>query len=81
MSDPKTVALESFRLIETGDFELAQRIIAPDYANAWRPKTTPTTWNASVKARRAFSRPASGCAMPSPVCGLNCTRRSPRNHW
>jgi predicted ester cyclase len=34
MSDPKTVALESFRLIETGDSELAQRIIAPDYANA-----------------------------------------------
>lgn len=34
MSDPKTVALESFRLIETGDSELAQRIVAPDYVNA-----------------------------------------------
>jgi predicted ester cyclase len=34
VSDPKTVALESFRLIETGDSELAQRIVAPDYVNA-----------------------------------------------
>jgi predicted ester cyclase len=33
MTNPKTVALESFRLIETGDAELAQRIIAPDYVN------------------------------------------------
>jgi len=33
MTSPKTVALESFRLIETGDKELAQRIIAPDFVN------------------------------------------------
>lgn len=33
MTNPKAVALESFRLIETGDAELAQRIIAPDYVN------------------------------------------------
>lgn len=33
MTSPKTVALESFRLIETGDAELAQRIIAPDFVN------------------------------------------------
>jgi predicted ester cyclase len=29
----KTIALESFRLIETGDAELAERIIAPNYLN------------------------------------------------
>jgi predicted ester cyclase len=33
MTDPKTVALESFRLIETGDPRLAQRIIAVDFVN------------------------------------------------
>jgi predicted ester cyclase len=33
MTDPKVVALESFRLIETGDPELAQRIIAADFVN------------------------------------------------
>jgi predicted ester cyclase len=33
MSDPKAVALESFRLIETGDADLARRIIAPDFIN------------------------------------------------
>jgi predicted ester cyclase len=33
MTNPKAVALESFRLIETGDAELAQRIIAADYVN------------------------------------------------
>jgi len=33
MTNPKAIALESFRLIETGEAELAQRIIAPDYVN------------------------------------------------
>lgn len=33
MTKPKAVAVDSFRLIETGDVELAQRIIAPDYVN------------------------------------------------
>lgn len=33
MTNPKAVALESFRLIETGDEELARRIIAPSYVN------------------------------------------------
>jgi predicted ester cyclase len=33
MTDTKAVARESFRLIETGDPELAQHIIAPDYVN------------------------------------------------
>jgi predicted ester cyclase len=33
MTDPKVVARASFRLIETGDEELAQQIIAPDYVN------------------------------------------------
>lgn len=33
MTDPKTIALESFRLIETGDVELAQRIIAAEFIN------------------------------------------------
>ena len=31
--NPKSIALESFRLIETGDAQLAQRIIAPDFVN------------------------------------------------
>jgi predicted ester cyclase len=31
--DPKTLAYESFRLIETGDEELARRIIAPGFVN------------------------------------------------
>jgi predicted ester cyclase len=33
MTDTKAIALESFRLIETGDAELAQHIIAPDFIN------------------------------------------------
>ena len=33
MYDLKTVALESFLLIENGDVELAQKIIAPDFIN------------------------------------------------
>jgi predicted ester cyclase len=33
MTDTKTIARESFRLIETGDPELAQKIIAPDFIN------------------------------------------------
>jgi predicted ester cyclase len=34
MQDSKTVALESFRLIENGDAELAHRIVAPDFINS-----------------------------------------------
>jgi predicted ester cyclase len=33
MTDTKTIARESFRLIETGDPELAEQIIAPDFVN------------------------------------------------
>jgi predicted ester cyclase len=33
MTDTKAIALESFRLIETGDPELAQHIIAPNFIN------------------------------------------------
>jgi predicted ester cyclase len=33
MTSPKAVALESFRLIEAGDPELARRIIAPSFVN------------------------------------------------
>jgi len=33
MTDAKTIACQSFRLIETGDPELAERIIAPGYVN------------------------------------------------
>jgi predicted ester cyclase len=33
MADPKTVALDSFRLVETGDPGLARRIIAVAYVN------------------------------------------------
>jgi predicted ester cyclase len=33
MTDTKAVALQSFRLIETGDEELAEQIIAPDFIN------------------------------------------------
>lgn len=33
MTETKTVALESFRLIESGDAELAEKIISPDFVN------------------------------------------------
>lgn len=33
MTDTKTIAHQSFRLIETGDPDLAEHIIAPDYVN------------------------------------------------
>jgi predicted ester cyclase len=33
MTDTKTIARASFRLIETGDEDLAERIIAPDFVN------------------------------------------------
>jgi predicted ester cyclase len=33
MSDTKAIAHESFRLIESGDPELAERIISPDFIN------------------------------------------------
>jgi predicted ester cyclase len=33
MTDAKAIARESFRLIETGDAELAQHIIAPEFIN------------------------------------------------
>jgi predicted ester cyclase len=33
MTDTKTIAHQSFRLIETGDPRLAEQIIAPDYVN------------------------------------------------
>jgi predicted ester cyclase len=33
MTDTKTIAHQSFRLIETGDPDLAEQIIAPDYVN------------------------------------------------
>jgi predicted ester cyclase len=33
MTDTKAIALESFRLIETGDPELARQIVAPDFVN------------------------------------------------
>ena len=33
MTDTKAIARESFRLIETGDAELARHIIAPDFIN------------------------------------------------
>jgi predicted ester cyclase len=33
MTDAKAIARESFQLIETGDAELAQHIVAPDFIN------------------------------------------------
>ncbi|ATL66743.1 ester cyclase [Nocardia terpenica] len=33
MTNPKTIALASFRIIESGDEELAERIIAPEFVN------------------------------------------------
>jgi len=33
MTDAKTLALQSFQLVETGDLDLAERIIAPDFVN------------------------------------------------
>jgi predicted ester cyclase len=33
MTDPKTVAYQSFRVLETGDEELARQIIAPGFVN------------------------------------------------
>lgn len=33
MTHPKAIVVESFRLIETGDVELARRIIAPGFIN------------------------------------------------
>jgi predicted ester cyclase len=33
MTDTKAIACQSFRLIETGDPQLAERIIAPDFIN------------------------------------------------
>jgi predicted ester cyclase len=33
MTDPKAIARASFRLIETGDPQLAEQIIAPDFVN------------------------------------------------
>jgi predicted ester cyclase len=33
MTDTKTIAHQSFRLIETGDPQLAEQIIAPDFVN------------------------------------------------
>lgn len=33
MANPKTIARESFRLIETGDEQLARQLIAPDFVN------------------------------------------------
>ena len=33
MTDPKTLARQTFRIIEAGDGYLAQRIIAPDFIN------------------------------------------------
>ncbi|UVO13686.1 ester cyclase [Mycobacterium sp. SVM_VP21] len=33
MTDPKTLARQTFRIIEAGDEDLAQRIIAPDFIN------------------------------------------------
>jgi predicted ester cyclase len=33
MTDTKAIARESFRLIETGDPDLAQQLIAPDFVN------------------------------------------------
>jgi predicted ester cyclase len=33
MTDTKAIACQSFRLIETGDPQLAERIIAPDFVN------------------------------------------------
>jgi predicted ester cyclase len=33
MTDPKAIARASFRLIETGDTQLAEQIVAPDFVN------------------------------------------------
>ena len=33
MTDPTTIAYQSFRVIETGDEELARRIVAPGFVN------------------------------------------------
>jgi predicted ester cyclase len=66
VTDPKDIALQSFRLIETGDPELAERIISPDFTNAEadddpedveRQQRGPAGFLAtSAWLRRAFSR-------------------------
>ena len=48
MTDTKAIALESFRLIETGDPELARQIVAPDFVNQW------VSWGAGLRAGQSL---------------------------
>jgi hypothetical protein len=68
--DTKTIARESFRIIETGDEELARRIIAPDFVNE-EADDDPEDVERQLRGRQGFSPPAAGCATRSPICVSN----------
>jgi hypothetical protein len=78
--NPKSIALESFRLIETGDAQLAERIIAPGFRNQ-EADDDPTTLNADCPAPQDSLPPANGCVTPSPICVLSCRRRWQTKEW
>jgi hypothetical protein len=77
MTDTKTIARESFRLIETGDADWLNTS-SPPTSSMKKPKMIPETLNANSTAPRAFSRPVAGYATPSRICVSNSRKRSRR---
>ncbi len=63
MTAAKSIAHESFRLIETGDAELAERIIAIDFVNE-EAKDDPDDPDRQQHGPDGFLRPVDGSARP-----------------
>jgi hypothetical protein len=73
MADTKTIARESFRIIETGDEELAQRIIAPNFINA-EADDDPEDVDCRLRGPTASSTSLSSGAVPPVLLDQVCPR-------
>ena len=69
----KDLARASFRLVETGDEQLARQIIDPEFVNH-EAADDPEDADRQLKARPASWPPAPGCATRS----ADCISSSPR---
>jgi hypothetical protein len=65
----KQIAIESFRLIESGDAALADRIIASDFVNR-EAEDDRDNRKGAYPGQRVSSQQANGYGAPSPTCGL-----------
>jgi hypothetical protein len=75
MTDTKTIAHQSFRLIENGDVELAEQIIATGFVNE-EAEDDPDDVERQLHGPAGFLATGDGCATRFLICVSNSRRPS-----